>query len=446
MIYGNVFLPKKEESMSMIEFGIESIAYNEYHNYKSLLEACTDESAKPVLEAQVQILYEVSFKDIINNIIKGINTLIEKVKELFEFIKTKFSEARLNIIEKRIHRLQVKREKIIGLPSEDFDFEDEEWFDADEIESEIYPDLYEENKDDEKSTLKFNEDKFKEIEEKNRELAEELVKSKAKIKSGEQISESAEKKLASVSNKISKMMNQIAKVASNPRLYFYASDFINENSKIDTFMIYTIEKYFKVNKDNEKRQKFLDNHNYNDNLNFNLDSLTAELKEDIDNICIFNDNAIKNVFKCEKNEIPSSGLIFGLSVDNYLKTKVPKGKISLKDFILKLDLNAKNTRYFSAKIYKDIDSVEKALNHLKHIISSEFKISSPYQSAEGIESGLTKVTDKESTLIILQSYRKLQNIKDQLVHLLAFCNKCSGLQEGTLSVLEPIYGIMNDKK
>ena len=79
MIYGNVFLPKKEVSASVLEFGIESVAYNEYCNYKSLLEACTDESNRPILEAQVQILYEVSIKDI-----------IEKVKEAWRKFKEWF--------------------------------------------------------------------------------------------------------------------------------------------------------------------------------------------------------------------------------------------------------------------------------------------------------------------------------------------------------------------
>lgn len=89
MIYGNKFLPKKEESISVQEFGIESIAYNEYHNYKSLLESCTDESAKPVLEAQVEILYEVSFKDIIEKIKKAWNDFKAWVKSIWDKIFNK---------------------------------------------------------------------------------------------------------------------------------------------------------------------------------------------------------------------------------------------------------------------------------------------------------------------------------------------------------------------
>ena len=86
MIYGNKFLPKKEESISMIEFGIESIAYNEYRNYKSLLESCTDDSSRPILEAQVTILREVSFKDIIERIKKAWKDFKEWIMGIFEKI------------------------------------------------------------------------------------------------------------------------------------------------------------------------------------------------------------------------------------------------------------------------------------------------------------------------------------------------------------------------
>ena len=83
MIYGNKFLPKEEisiESASIKDFGIESIAYNEYCNISSLLESCTDD--KTILEAQVQVLYEVSIKDIFNKIkeiFKAVKRFIEKI-------------------------------------------------------------------------------------------------------------------------------------------------------------------------------------------------------------------------------------------------------------------------------------------------------------------------------------------------------------------------------
>ena len=100
MIYGNKFLPKKEESISVQEFGVESIVYNEYYNYKSLLESCSDKSIRPILEAQTQILYEISFKDIIEKIkeawkkfkewVKGIwNKIFDKKK----IVKEKYKKA-----------------------------------------------------------------------------------------------------------------------------------------------------------------------------------------------------------------------------------------------------------------------------------------------------------------------------------------------------------------
>lgn len=115
MIYGNKFLPKKEESISVQEFGVESIAYNEYHNYKSLLESCTDESSKPVLEAQVQILYEVSFKDIIEKIKEAWKRFKEWVKGIFEkiFGKKKVAEEKHKKAEEATRKAEqkVKSEK-----------------------------------------------------------------------------------------------------------------------------------------------------------------------------------------------------------------------------------------------------------------------------------------------------------------------------------------------
>ena len=72
-----------------------SIVYNEYCNYKEMLESCTDESARPILEAQVEVLYEVSLSDIFekikNAIIKICNAIIECFKKVAGFIKRLFT-------------------------------------------------------------------------------------------------------------------------------------------------------------------------------------------------------------------------------------------------------------------------------------------------------------------------------------------------------------------
>lgn len=92
MIYGNKFLPKEDisiESASILEFGIQSVVYDEYCVYNSLLESCSDDTSKSILEAQVQVLYEVSIKDIFNKIITKIKEFIEWIKKLASTIVTK---------------------------------------------------------------------------------------------------------------------------------------------------------------------------------------------------------------------------------------------------------------------------------------------------------------------------------------------------------------------
>ena len=92
MIYGNVFLPKEDKSNYVNEFEVSSIVYDEYINRKSLLEACTSEEDKPILEAQIQVLYEVSIKDLFNTIIKKIKDFIKWLKETINELISKVKE------------------------------------------------------------------------------------------------------------------------------------------------------------------------------------------------------------------------------------------------------------------------------------------------------------------------------------------------------------------
>lgn len=84
MVYGNTFLPNEYKSNCKDnDITLESISviYNEYVNRLSLLESCTDDSEKQILESQIQVLYEISFQDIKN-----------KIHDIIEFIKKKWRE------------------------------------------------------------------------------------------------------------------------------------------------------------------------------------------------------------------------------------------------------------------------------------------------------------------------------------------------------------------
>ena len=91
MVYGNKWLSLAESAKEEVkdEYSIESLVYDEYLNRKSLLEACTDEAAKPILEAQVEVLYEVSIKDIIDKIKDLLDRFIKWVKKIVSDITTK---------------------------------------------------------------------------------------------------------------------------------------------------------------------------------------------------------------------------------------------------------------------------------------------------------------------------------------------------------------------
>lgn len=105
MIYGNKFLPKNIVENSI--FTIESVACEEYFNRIDLLESCTDESSRPILEAQVQVLYEISFKDI-----------IAKIKEIWEKFKAWVKDLWNRIFDKE--KRQKEREEKVHKAAEKF--------------------------------------------------------------------------------------------------------------------------------------------------------------------------------------------------------------------------------------------------------------------------------------------------------------------------------------
>ena len=83
MIYGYMKPNTVTESTERSE-EIVSVVYNEYCNYKSILESCIDESCKQILEAKVQVLYEVSIKDIISKIITNIRDWWRRFTKFFK--------------------------------------------------------------------------------------------------------------------------------------------------------------------------------------------------------------------------------------------------------------------------------------------------------------------------------------------------------------------------
>lgn len=76
MIYSYINTNKVVKETVDDGLNIVSVAYDEFCNYSSMLESCTDENERTILEAKCEVLYEVSFKDI-----------IEKLKQMWEDFK-----------------------------------------------------------------------------------------------------------------------------------------------------------------------------------------------------------------------------------------------------------------------------------------------------------------------------------------------------------------------
>ncbi len=109
-IYGdNIFIKDNlvnKVTDSMINFG--SLAYNEYLNYKSMLENCIDDSSRPILEAKVEVLQEIGVKDIWEKIKEAFRKLVQMIKDLFNKIKSFFKNKKIKNLEKEVSDLKSK--------------------------------------------------------------------------------------------------------------------------------------------------------------------------------------------------------------------------------------------------------------------------------------------------------------------------------------------------
>lgn len=103
MIYNYIQTNTVTESIKEEE--IISVVWNEYCNYKQLLDNCTDESVKPIIEAQVEVLYEVSIKDIIAKIKECINKAIEFIQKMVRYTLNKIRNASFDRLNDKIIKI-----------------------------------------------------------------------------------------------------------------------------------------------------------------------------------------------------------------------------------------------------------------------------------------------------------------------------------------------------
>jgi archaellum component FlaC len=115
MIYGHTFLREATTSRSNRSLDeLYSVAWSEYNNKKRLMESCSDYTQRSLLEAQVDVLREVSLKDIGNKIkeifqkiINWIKSVIDKVVGLF----TKEKKAKALSAKEKIKKNGISEEK-----------------------------------------------------------------------------------------------------------------------------------------------------------------------------------------------------------------------------------------------------------------------------------------------------------------------------------------------
>lgn len=105
VIYGNEFINESTKKSSLFN-ELNFIVYEEYCNYKQLLESCVDDNNKAILEAKCEVLYEVSIKDIKNTIINFLKKIRDIIKDCIQKIKDFFNKKKQKDLEEKIKELE----------------------------------------------------------------------------------------------------------------------------------------------------------------------------------------------------------------------------------------------------------------------------------------------------------------------------------------------------
>jgi len=121
MIYGQTFLNesvnqnRRDSSLSLLE----SVAFDEYQNRVTMLESCKDEHTRSLIEAQIEVLREVSLKDIkdkflafLKKIGDFIKKIIDKIKSFFNKDDKKKQEEELKAVKKKLEEANLMNEKL----------------------------------------------------------------------------------------------------------------------------------------------------------------------------------------------------------------------------------------------------------------------------------------------------------------------------------------------
>jgi myosin heavy subunit len=129
MFYGNSVLKqiqKPEENLSGARI-IESVVFEEYKNRLAIYEACTDESERAILEVQLDVLQEISIKDIWSKIKKAIRWLLDKIKGLLSGIGKFIQNVKFAVLRKRLDYIEDKFDDFDEFEDEEDDFDSDDY-------------------------------------------------------------------------------------------------------------------------------------------------------------------------------------------------------------------------------------------------------------------------------------------------------------------------------
>jgi hypothetical protein len=438
MIYGKTFLNesvnrnRRDSSLSLLE----SVAFDEYQNRVTMLESCKDEHTRSLIEAQIEVLREVSLKDIkdkflafLKKIGDFIKKIIDKIKSFFNKDDKKKQEEELKIVKKKLEEANLMNEK---LKKENFEQNMRNMDNEHELNSELIQakrDLQKRDRELDAANKKLS-NANNALDKKDKELNA----ANTKIKDVAAEKEALTKKLDSV----------FSKAIENPLLYFNAYNYFRKD--LDPVRISRCNVFIDIDPNNRSEGKLSDS---------NIEQYERKIGEWLDEnkkyVQVITDDVKKALLNGEEDNYAKG---FSIRGKYYGKTYAPALKEYIANDLQKRVKQAESSTF--ADVIKNItyviennyDSLMEATVDFNEGIANAEKAIDEILSKKSIDETQTdfgndfqKVHDK---LIITGLRTVIAMLKDNvacLAQITLYSAKANGVATATLNTAANVMGI-----
>lgn len=441
MIYGQTFLNesvnrnRRDSSLSLLE----SVAFDEYQNRVTMLESCKDEHTRSLIEAQIEVLREVSLKDIkdkflafLKKIGDFIKKIIDKIKSFFNKDDKKKQEEELKAVKKKLEEANLMNEK---LKKENFEQNMRNMDNEHELNSELIQakrDLQKRNRE-----LDAANKKLKDTNDALDKKDKELNAANTKIKDVTAEKEALTKKLDSV----------FSKAIENPLLYFNAYNYFRKD--LDPVRISRCNVFIEIDPNNTR---FRSEGKLSDS---NIEQYEREIGEWLDDnkkyVQVITDDVKKALLDGEEDNYAKG---FSIRGNRYGKTYAPALKEYIANDLQKRVKQAESSTF--ADVIKNITYVIE--NNYGSLMEATVDFNEGIANAEkAIDNILSKKNIDETQTDFNNDFQKVHDkliitglrtviamLKDNvacLAQITLYSAKANGVATATLNTAANVMGI-----